>query len=75
MVFLAKRMHFFQASIKLAQPFSGPRIADNKFTDTRTFLTMHHLAGCGSRAPGPTRRNDLSLRTLALGPQTPVSDQ
>ena len=35
MAFPAERTHFFQASIKLAQPFPAPELQANKFTDTR----------------------------------------
>ena len=39
--FFLQKERIFQAPIKLAQPFSGPRIADKKFTDTRIFLNEH----------------------------------
>ena len=38
MGFPADRTHFFQAPIKLAQPFPAPESQTNNFTDTRILL-------------------------------------
>ena len=39
MVFPTERTHFFQVSIKLAQPFPAPELRTKNFTDTtRIFL-------------------------------------
>ena len=40
MGFPAETRHFFQVSIKLAQPFPAPELRTNIFTDTRIFLKL-----------------------------------
>ena len=43
LVFPAERAHFFQAPIKLAQPFPAPELQTKHFTDTRIFLIYRFL--------------------------------
>ena len=40
LVFSCRTDAFFQAFVKLAQPFPAPEIADKNFTDTRIFLSF-----------------------------------
>ena len=41
MVFSCRKNAFFQASIKLTQPFPAPELRTENFTDTRIFLTLN----------------------------------
>ena len=42
MVFSCRKNAFFQAPIKLAQPFPAPELRAENFTDTRIFLNLIH---------------------------------
>ena len=49
-VFPAERPHFFQAPIKLAQPFQGPRIADRNFHGHEDFSEYEKYRCSGPRS-------------------------
>ena len=64
--FPAERRHFFQVSIKLAQPFPAPELRTKIFTDTRIFLKFlrSHSEGRGRLEGGCLGLPGLHQRTL-----------
>ena len=74
--FPAERTHFFQASIKLAQPFPAPELRTNIFTDTRTFLIFRartatfHFSESGGSLNRPDLFTELPLKSLPTSPFT-----
>ena len=64
-VFFLQKERIFQVSIKLAQPFPAPRIADKNFMDTRIFLIfardLLRAQSVPCPLPGPRRYNQVRI--------------
>ena len=57
---------FFQAPIKLAQPFPGPESRTKNFTDTRIFQTENSLANFSGRQISNKKLRIQALRRNSL---------
>ena len=67
--FSCRKNAFFQADLKLGQPFpAGPRIADKHFADTFFFCLISGIQSWFERAPEAPKNIDSSFAILSFTP-------